>query len=206
MMKVRDIQVFLSQRMGRQMGEIDQRIRPLRGAGALEFGPRGDAAPALKPAELCYILAAMASRRAADSLAPASRFMSDCRYVEHPRHAELVDYKLPHGTQAGVFLMLLLTHPEAFDADCFEISDDGAYAWFTFWKGGVLQRLFFSADADEARDLVAGDERVYLRQGAHSVGSRFSIGGGALAELAMKLAAPDAKSAAPRAAAAMVEA
>jgi hypothetical protein len=198
MIKARELQAFMAHRSNRTSGEVDQRMRPLREAGVISSGPRGDNALPLTPQEAAYGLASMISRRAADALAVALTFMRDCKYLEHPRHGEIISVDgFVDGIGAGVVLALLLAEPATFDVHAFEISEDGRRAWLTLRVADRLEVLFFCDDAAAIRKYVAGIESRYLNQGASTLGSRMVFGGGLIDELALKLRDSDKAGYAP---------
>jgi hypothetical protein len=178
LMRVSQLQKFLSGLLGRQFGEMDQRCRTLREVCLLESGGRGNSAPHLSIQEGALIVMAMTSRRVTDAFEVTHRLMFDCELLRHFHYAEKIQ-DFPEGFTIGD-LIISVMRGERDDVEAVEMSERGQFAWASI--KGQSENLRFqtmnSVAADAEADWAMLQERDKLE-----FGHRFYVSGNRLQQL-----------------------
>lgn len=136
-MRSRQLQAILAEWTSSSVGEVDQRVRGARKAGAISSGPRGAYAPSMNLAEVAQHILCLASRKVVDAEETRKRLSTECIVAWSSHGAP----PFPAGTTFSDVVEMILNHEipqieEAFrDGDLsmghIEIGEDGRRAIWT---------------------------------------------------------------------------
>lgn len=174
-MLAKHFEAMLAKQAEISASEADQRMRPLREAGVLPVAGRGRHAPSINALHASYMLLSMVSRRAVDAAGVALKA------------AGLVAAKSPLAAQTklGVLLAYLLQNPDDDWMRRLMISEDGCLAWMVSdLEQAGEQWLWSTPEALEELKTSGCDVANF---GRGSMGRWFAIGGGAIAQLGIKI-------------------
>ncbi len=185
-MRVRELEVMLAKALGYPLGQIDQRMRPLRENGLVPMGGHGLHAPDIEPVHAAVMLLQLVSLRAADAFAAGHTAMN-LEFVPVPGSTNaFFGVDETRRLTLGAALAWLLTDPVA-KWHRVEVSCNGRRAWVTIEHQGAPLDLVFVQDREAVARLVAGDSKIYQRQGAADMGHRFVLGVGMVKQIGLKV-------------------
>jgi hypothetical protein len=175
-MRTKTFEEKLARMAGIPASEADQRMRPLREAKLLPVGGRGRQAPDMNSVHGAYMLLAMISRRAVDSLPVALR----------ARKLKIANGPLKKGTGLDLMLTYLLHTPEETWLRRLMVAEDGSHARMLttseFWSETDWLWL-----EDEKLEEVKSCPADIERYGSSLLSRYFVIGGGAISMLGQYL-------------------
>jgi hypothetical protein len=159
--RARELAELLAAHSGYPIGEIDQRIRPLRERDRIPHGPRGRNAPHLDPSQAAYALSCMVARRPSD----VDEVISRLENLVCDPSSDKSDDRLFHMLSFPYVLSgAIVLGSTAFQR--VEICCDGSMAWADVFYDGKQFRLRFSdvpgeKDRDSSycghRSIIPGD-------------------------------------------------
>lgn len=184
-MRAGELQRFLTEMSGYQPGEIDQRIRPLRGHDLIPHGPRGFGAPELEPDHVAMCLLSMVSRRASDA-GPVAIRAAALGMVGREGTASFG----PPGTALRIFLASGLGSGSS-SLRRVEVRSDGGLAWLEACAdNGVWHRLLFTDNSEMVRHVARFPE-AYDAQGGSHCGHWLILRGALFDQLILEMASND---------------
>ena len=181
-MKSADLRQLLQRLSGYSPTEMDQRSRPLRNAGLINYGPRGRHAPDMSDLDTIMYLLSMVSRSAKD-VAQVTKRAFYLPAVPHETRAPNI------GVELGLFVAGFFTPDSKKTIHQIEIACDGSFAWADFEVGGHQFRVLFS-DRPGTVDWVRDNPDAYDNQYAHYAGHTYIIRGGVIEQIRLKMFHP----------------
>lgn len=145
-MRSRELQKYLAEMTGRPIGDIDQRIRPLRKSMEISTGPRGMHAPHMDLVQTAMHILSLASHRVADAFDVAKSLM-DLRLVPHPDLPDLTLPFLQNDDKSSFIFMLTMAMSDGlasarFELKYIELSETGRYAVVHLDRGSLKNIRF----------------------------------------------------------------
>jgi len=145
-MRSREIQKYLADMTARPIGEIDQRIRPLRKTMEISTGPRGIRAPHMDLVQTGMHILSLASQRVTDAFDVAKSLM-DLRLVPHPEFPDLTRPFLQDNGNSSFIAMLAMAMSDGlasarFEFKYIELSETGSFAVVHLDRGSLKNLRF----------------------------------------------------------------
>lgn len=160
-MRSREIQKYLAEMTARPIGEIDQRIRPLRKTMEISTGPRGIRAPHMDIIQTGMHILSLASQRVTDAF-DVAKSLAYLQLVPHPDFPDLTRPFLHHNGDSSFIAMLAMAMSDGlasvrFDFKYIELSETGRFA-VVHVNRGSLKNLRFIYWPEEHLKIVPADK------------------------------------------------